>query len=133
MINLKLLNKGLGGVLKPNEFMMLFIIANTISWRKENRTKIYNEFLADKMNISSKQVERITNSLVEKGFINKELIQESKTKKSLYYSLNLDKNVSKNAQNLDKNVLSNNINIKENKIKKELIEKEDDFLKFLNS
>lgn len=112
MINLKLLNKGLNGVLTPSEFMVLYIIENGIGNNNEPK-KLYREMIADKSGLSVKQVTRLTNSLEEKKFIIKHQSFDPKTrKKECKYSINLsleittkeDKNVQKNTSNLDTNV-----------------------------
>jgi len=102
MINLKFMNEAVE-IAEGNEFRLLYVIANTISLKKEGHTKIYREMLADKLGLSTKQITRLTNSLVEKGLLKKDLVSE-KDKTVCYYSLNLDKNDSKSTPKLDKNV-----------------------------
>lgn len=89
MINLRFLNKALACT-DGNEFKVLYIIANTIALNRNNRVKIYRELIADKLNISTKTVTRLTNSLVEKELIKKDLVYENGKSKD-FYSLNLDK------------------------------------------
>lgn len=136
MINLKFINKAVE-LTEGNEFRLLYVIANTISLKKEGHTKIYRDMLADKLGLSTKQISRLTDSLVEKGLLKKDLVSEN-DKTVNYYSLNLDKidqkrtskvdkNVSNNGLNLDKNVPLNKSKkeiikeIKDNKIEKEII------------
>lgn len=94
MINLKLLNQALDKV-SSDEFKALYIIANTISLKKEGRTRIYREQIADMLGWTNdnrpeyalKKVTRVTNSLVEKGFLVKEEIYVTPQKKVTFYSL----------------------------------------------
>ena len=123
MINLKFINKAVE-LTEGNEFRLLYVIANTISLKKEGHTKIYRELLADKLNLSTKQITRLTNSLVEKGLLKKDLVSEN-GKSVCFYSLNLDKKDQLSTSNLDKNVSNNGLNLDKNvplnKSKKELI------------
>lgn len=127
MINLKFLNKAIECT-DGNEFRVLYLIANTIGLNGNGRVKIYREVLGDKLNISPKTITRLTNSLVEKGLIKKDLVYENGKSKD-FYALNLDifgqesdkkqaNFVPINASNLDRNVPLNN----RNKIKQEEIE-----------
>ena len=115
MINLSFMNKAVE-LTDGNEFRLLYVIANTISLKKEGHTKIYRDMLADKLNLSPKQISRLTNSLVEKGLLKKDLVSEN-GKTVCYYSLNLDKNEKKSTSKLDKNVP---LNKSEKKILKEI-------------
>lgn len=124
MINLSFMNKAVE-LTDGNEFRLLYVIANTISLKKEGHTKIYREMLADKLNLSTKQISRLTNSLVEKGLLKKDLVSEN-GKTVCYYSLNLDKSEKKSTTKLDKNVPLNKREkevIKEKRVNK--IEKEE--------
>lgn len=95
MINLKLLSKGLRGNLTPSEFITLFVIESALG--KDNTPKkIYNEMISDLTNLSLSQVKRCTKSLVEKGFILKQVIQKNRLKRETFYTLNLNKNEQKN-------------------------------------
>lgn len=89
MINLRLLNRGLNGVLTPQEFMLLYVISNAIK-KNNSPTKLYDEMLADKVGLSTRQIRRWKDGLEEKGFIKRCVKQVSKEKKECYYSLNLD-------------------------------------------
>ena len=102
MINLKFMNDAVE-IAEGNEFRLLYVIANTISLKKEGHTKIYRDMLADKLGLSTKQITRLTNALVEKGLLKKDLVSEN-GKTVCYYSLNLDKNGLKSTTKLDKNV-----------------------------
>ena len=124
MINLSFMNKAVE-LTDGNEFRLLYVIANTISLKKEGHTKIYRDMLADKLNLSTKQISRLTNSLVEKGLLKKDLVSEN-GKTVCYYSLNLDKSENKSTTKLDKNVHLNKREkevIKEKRVNK--IEKEE--------
>ena len=112
MINLKLLNCGLRGVLTPAEFMMLYVIENRLGKKKYDI--IYYDQLADLINYSKRQAERLVKSLVKKGFLLKKTIQKSKDKRECYYWLNLDKLNDKNDDFDDTNVTSQ-ITIKNSK------------------
>lgn len=123
MINLGFMNYAVE-LTDGNEFRLLYVIANTISLKKEGHTKIYRDMLADRLNLSTKQITRLTNSLVEKGLLKKDKVSEN-GKTVCYYSLNLDKIGKKTSSKVDKNVP---LNKKEKEVIKEIkknnIEKE---------
>ena len=133
MINLKFMTDAVERT-NGNEFRLLYVIANTISLKEEGRTKIYRDMLADKLNLTTKQISRLTNSLVEKELLKKDLVTEG-GKTVCYYSLNTgDKNVPRVEQERgtkmssgDKNVPRNDSkvdkNVPLNKNYKELISK----------
>lgn len=127
MINLKFLNKAVE-LTEGNEFRVLYTIANTISLKKEGRTRIYREMLSDKLGLSTKQISRLTNSLEEKGLLRKDLISNG-DKTVCFYSLNLDIIDQKTTLNEDKNVPLNKREkdlIKEKRInKRNKMEKEE--------
>lgn len=106
MINLGFMNKAVE-LTDGNEFRLLYVIANTMSLKKEGHTRIYREMLADMLNLSTKQITRLTNSLEAKGLIKKDLVCE-RDKTVCYYSLNLDIIGKKSTSKLDKNVPLNN-------------------------
>lgn len=117
MLNLKLLNMGLG-VLNGNEFMALYVISNIISPAKNAKPewhKIYIEAISDKIGKSYRQTQRIIDSLVEQGFIRKWVKVLKNDKKEVYFMDNFvqkstetdDKNVSEVGQTDDKNVQEN--------------------------
>ena len=87
MTNFQLLNNALNGRLTATEFLVYYVIINTISMRKTERVKIYTEYLSDKANLSPRQIQRVTTSLAEKGFIKKEVIQRNRFYRECYYSL----------------------------------------------
>lgn len=134
MINLSFLNKAVEQC-EGNEFRLLYLIANTMSLKKEGHTKIYRDMLADKLNLSTKQITRLTNALEQKGLIKKDLVSVG-DKTVCYYSLNLDKSVpitttktdkivQINPLKVDKNVPLNNRNNIYKKEKDKIIEKID--------
>jgi hypothetical protein len=132
MINLKLLNKALDKV-SSDEFKALYIIANTISFKKEGRTRIYREQIADMLGWTNdnrpeyalKKVTRVTNSLVEKGFLVKEEVYATPQKKVTFYSLPVQETEQKctqSEQKSDKKLTpSVQKNVPINNIEKELI------------
>lgn len=104
-----------------NEFRLLYVIANTTSLKKEGHTKIYRDMLADKLGLSTKQITRLTNALVDKGLLKKDLVSE-KGKTVNYYSLNLDNIDQKSTSKVDKNVPLNKSKKNVIKEKKEIID-----------
>lgn len=116
MINIKFLTKAIE-IASGDKFRVLYLIANTISFKKENRTKIYREMIADKLNISVKTVTRLTNELVEMGLLKKDIVSNG-TKSVCYYSLNLTKFVQE-SDTLDSQIVPLNKN--EKKEKKQII------------
>ena len=104
-----------------NEFRLLYVIANTMSLKKEGHTKIYRDMLADKLGLSTKQITRLTNALVDKGLLKKDLVSEN-GKTVNYYSLNLDNIGQKSTSKVDKNVPLNKSKKNVIKEKKEIID-----------
>lgn len=135
MINLKLLTKGLRGALSPSEFITLFVIESALG-KTNDWKKIYYDMMADLTGLSSRQVKRNVDSLVEKGFVKRKTKQLSKTKRESLYCLNLDKLntktdeiddefVTKTNTSLDTGVILNNIKqLKTNKNNIKQIEKD---------
>lgn len=104
MLNLKFLNEAVK-ITNGNEFRLLYVIANLLSTKP--KVQIYREMLAEKLDLGVKQVSRLTDSLVEKGLLKKDVVHIKVTKSVCFYSLNVDKNVQivdKNVQIVDKNV-----------------------------
>jgi len=102
MLNLNYLNYALAQT-NGNEFKVLYLICNTLGLNQKNRIQIYNDLLEDKCNLSERQIIRITNALVDKNLIKKDIVSDGKVKK-IFYSIT-DKNVSfNNIFNTDKNV-----------------------------
>jgi len=124
MINLKFLNKAVE-LTDANEFRVLYVIANTLSLKKEGHTLIFRDMLAYKLNLSTKQITRLTNSLVEKGILKKDLVYND-GKSVCYYSLNLDIIDHKSTSEVDKNVPLNKSEKDEIKEKKENKMKKDE-------
>lgn len=120
MLNLKFMNHAVE-VADGNEFRLLYVIANTMSLKKEGHTKIYRDMLADKLGLSTKQITRLTNALVDKGLLKKDLVSE-KGKTVNYYSLNLDNIDQKSTSKVDKNVSLNKSKKNVIKEKKEIID-----------
>lgn len=124
MINFDVLNHAIGKV-SSDEFAALYLIANTLSLKKEGRVRLYREMMADKLGwldderpqYGLKKVTRITNSLVEKGYLKKDIVFEKPKKSVTYYTLNSQIVDDKIEVSLQKNVPLNN---NKNKIKKEI-------------
>ena len=129
MINLKLLNRGLRGVLTPSEFMTLYVIESALGTNNEPK-KIYYDMIADLIDKTPRQVKRLVDALVEKEFIFRTTIQKTKTKKESFYSLNLDKIDTKITQIDDKNVILNNIKQLKNNLKPSITHENDDVTEF---
>lgn len=91
MINLNLLNKALTDTnITDAEFRLLYLIANNISMSKTDEKEIYNGFLMDKLNLSERQIQRLTKSLADKGYITKRAIGNKRNKHGNIYSLVID-------------------------------------------
>ena len=122
MINFEILNRAIGNV-TSDEFAALYLLANTMSLKKEKRVRLYREMMADKLGwfdenrpqYGLKKVTKVTNALVEKGYLNKDIIFENPKKSVTYYSLNLQKLDDKIEASMQKSVPLNNN-------KKEIIE-----------
>jgi len=111
-----------------NEFRVLYFIANTLNMKKAKRCKVYNDVIADYLNMDARTVRRMTKKLEDKNLLKKDLVYEGGKSKVLY-SLNydilndkdgtesasiLDNFDTDNASILDRTVLLNN-NTKEQK------------------
>lgn len=127
MMNYRFMNYALEHT-EGNEFRVLYFIANTLNMKEVNRCKIYNDVIADFLNMDSRTVKRMTKKLEEKGLLKKDLVYEG-GKSKVFYSLNhdilsdkvgtdnaliLDRTVTDNTSILDRTVPLNN-NIKETK------------------
>lgn len=125
MMNYRFMNYALEHT-EGNEFRVLYFIANTLNMKEVNRCKIYNEVIADYLNMNKRSVMRMTKNLEEKGLLKKDLVYDN-GKSKVFYSLNyavlndkvgtddaliLDKTDTDNALILDKSVTLNK-NIKE--------------------
>ena len=80
----KIMNRGLGGKLAPNEFKVLYIISFGCL---VNNKACSNDLVAELSGLSVRQATRITKSLEEKGFIEGSIKQVSKTIKAKFYRL----------------------------------------------
>lgn len=69
------------------EFRLLYLIANNISMGKTATKEIYNGFLMDKLNRSERQIQRLTKSLTEKGYVSKKAVGTVRNKNGNIYSL----------------------------------------------
>lgn len=98
MLNLKFLNEALGKI-ASDEFVVLYVIANNPRLQKEGRTRIHREVIAEilgwlddeRPQYALKKVTKITNSLVEKGWLKKDVVYETTQKSVNYYSLSKQK------------------------------------------
>ena len=98
MLNLKFLNEALGKI-TSDEFVVLYAIANNPRLQKEGRTRIHREVIAEilgwlddeRPQYALKKVTKITNSLVEKGWLKKDVVYETTQKSVNYYSLSKQK------------------------------------------
>lgn len=106
MIDLKFLNEAVMAT-DGNEFRVLYLIANTLGM-KGGRSVIYREVIADKLGIDVKTVTRLTDKLVKKNLLKKDVVSDGKKKKN-YYSLNKDRFVQEKTQNEDEFVPQNTL------------------------
>ena len=113
MINLNLLNKALTDAnIKDSEFRLLYLIANNISMSKADEKEIYNGFLMDKLNLGERQIQRLTKSLADKGYITKRAIGSKRNKNGNIYSLVVDviaSDTSSDTESVKKDTLYNDI------------------------
>ena len=101
MFNFTVMNQALSDVnVSDKEFRMLYLFANNTSLNNTGDIVMYNGFLMDKLNLSERQVQRLTKSLVDKGYLTKMIKGTSINKNGNVYRLNLinaetvsDKNV----------------------------------------
>lgn len=123
MFNFKVMNKAVYDVeLSGSAFKLLYLIANKCSAINEDSVEIHNGFFMGKLGLSEKQIQRLTNELVERKYINKEIVGTSKNRKGNIYTIITDKNDDKfDDKNVDKNVaLKNNIKINKNITKEKI-------------
>lgn len=108
-MNYKFMNYALEHT-EGNEFRVLYFIANTLSMKEANRCKIYNEVIADYLNMDKRSVMRMTKKLEEKSLLKKDLVFEN-GKSKVFYSLNYavlnDKDGTENAPNMCKDGTDN--------------------------
>lgn len=101
MFNFTVMNQALSDVnVSDKEFRMLYLFANNTSLNNTGDIVMYNGFLMDKLNLSERQVQRLTKSLVDKGYLTKMIKGTSINKNGNVYRLNFinaetvsDKNV----------------------------------------
>lgn len=118
MLNLTLLNKALTDTnITDAEFRLLYLIANNISMSKADEKEIYNGFLMDKLNLSERQIQRLTKSLADKGYITKRAIGNKRNKHGNIYSLAFDviaSDTSSDTESVKNDTLYKNIKEKKN-------------------
>ena len=89
MFNFNLMNQALSDVnVSDKEFRMLYLFVNNYSLNETDDIVMYNGFLMDKLNLSERQVQRLTKSLVEKGYLTKVWTGTSANKNGNIYRLN---------------------------------------------
>lgn len=121
MINLKVLNKALSPNVKGDEFMVLYFIANMLSFAKKDKVTINRDYIGKRLGMSAKKVTTCTNALVKKGFLKKTLTREGKKTLNVYALSEVSiwegqfgkvKTDPLKKKNLEKNLDNNNNNIK---------------------
>ena len=91
MINFSVMNKALTDKnVSDAEFRLLYLIANNISMGETDTREIYNGFLMDKLNKGERQIQRLTKSLADMGYIVKQAIGNKHNKNGNIYSLMSD-------------------------------------------
>lgn len=112
-----LMNEALDKV-SSDEFKVLYFMANSPKMKKEGRTKLYRDEIADRLGwlnedrpeYSRKKVTNATNALVEKGFLVKDVIYNKETqKRETFYTLpgqKSDKKLTSLVQKSDKKLTS---------------------------
>lgn len=89
MFNFNLMNQALSDAnVSDKEFRMLYLFVNNNSLNETGDIVMYNGFLMDKLNLSERQVQRLTKSLVEKGYLTKVVTGTSTNKNGNVYRLN---------------------------------------------
>jgi hypothetical protein len=89
MFNFTVMNQALSDVnVSDKEFRMLYLFANNSSLNENDEIEMYNGFLMDKLNLSERQVQRLTKSLVEKNYLTKVVKGTSKNRNGNTYRLN---------------------------------------------
>lgn len=88
MFNFKVMNRALNDSnLSDKAFRMLYTISNYCSLKNSNSVEIHNAHFMMVLNISERWVQKITNELVEKGYITKTINGTSKNKLANTYTL----------------------------------------------
>lgn len=98
MFNFKVMNRALNDSnLSDKAFRMLYTIINYCSLKNSNSVEVHNAHLMMVLNISERWVRKITNELVEKGYITKKVNGTSQNKLANIYTLiNIDTTDDKN-------------------------------------
>ena len=88
MFNFNLMNRALNDSnLSDKAFRMLYTIINYCSLKNSNSVEVHNAHLMSVLNISERWVRKITNELVEKGYITKKVNGTSQNKLANTYTL----------------------------------------------
>ena len=88
MFNFKIMNRALNDSnLSDKAFRMLYTIINYCSLKNSNSVEVHNAHLMMVLNISERWVRKITNELVEKGYITKKVNGTSQNKLANTYTL----------------------------------------------
>ena len=88
MFNFNLMNRALNdSKLSDKAFRMLYTIINYCSLKNSNSVEVHNAHLMMVLNISERWVRKITNELVEKGYITKKVNGTSQNKLANTYTL----------------------------------------------
>ena len=88
MFNFNLMNRALNDSnLSDKAFRMLYTIINYCSLKNSNSVEVHNAHLMMVLNISERWVRKITNELVEKGYITKTVNGTSQNKLANTYTL----------------------------------------------
>lgn len=88
MFNFKVMNRALNDSnLSDKAFRMLYTIINYCSLKNSNSVEVHNAHLMMVLNISERWVRKITNELVEKGYITKKVNGTSQNKLANTYTL----------------------------------------------
>lgn len=88
MFNFNLMNRALNdSTLSDKAFRMLYTIINYCSLKNSNSVEVHNAHLMMVLNISERWVRKITNELVEKGYITKKINGTSQNKLANTYTL----------------------------------------------
>lgn len=88
MFNFKVMNRALNDSdLSDKAFRMLYVITNYCSLNNKNTVEIHNAHFMMVLNISERWVRKITNELVEKGYVTKTIQGTSKNKLANLYTL----------------------------------------------
>ena len=82
----------LASLIRPNEFVVAFVIINQMSMSKKKYIKLNRHVLAEACNMSPRNITRMTDRLNEFGLIQKRLIGDAeKNTASNFYKLNVSK------------------------------------------